>query len=508
MSCARKRRLGEAGFREPSVTNEHPTCLIGTVTVVVRDMRRACLCGTPRRFAIGASSSHGRRRRTERYKAGKTLTPGGYKAQAFAGCCVDSAVSGPKEKEVKSTTKLLAIFICCRAPHYCYTLLKSPEIYIPMRRHLDYKQLCRLAFVTNTRPQISHNDSVLLFALWRRASQGQQRRPARRNNTLLAKIDPGSPLGQRPLKRGHYCSQINRTGLNPEFPNEGEVVIVQLWVGVLRTHVSFPFEGAAVAERLAYSPPTTTGFNTRPVGIVPDDAVSRRVFSGISRFPRPFIPAPLHFHVNHPHRLSRPRCQEPPKSLHLLFPLCISQLFHINLALHISTLKTSARIARRRNCFTQIQRDQGVRVIGRLGARVIIVRIAVPLKPFRGQSKLVSSFPTRRGHGGVVVRLLASHLRDPGSIPGGVAVGFSHVGIVPVDAADRRVFLGDLLLPSPLHSCAAPCSSHLTLIFSQDLDGNEENAGVEVLRKMNAKRKMKVDMGGVLIKGVRRTGEV
>ncbi|KAJ8891078.1 hypothetical protein PR048_010587 [Dryococelus australis] len=32
--------------------------------------------------------------------------------------------------------------------------------------------------------------------------------------------------------------------------------------------------------------------------------------------PPPLIPAPLHIHFNHPRRLSRPRCQEPPKSLH------------------------------------------------------------------------------------------------------------------------------------------------------------------------------------------------
>ncbi|KAJ8897407.1 hypothetical protein PR048_002753 [Dryococelus australis] len=49
--------------------------------------------------------------------------------------------------------------------------------------------------------------------------------------------------------------------------------------------------GAAEAERLACSPPTKAN---RQVGIVPDDAVGRRVFSGISRFHRPFIPAPLH----------------------------------------------------------------------------------------------------------------------------------------------------------------------------------------------------------------------
>ncbi|KAJ8891873.1 hypothetical protein PR048_004428 [Dryococelus australis] len=35
------------------------------------------------------------------------------------------------------------------------------------------------------------------------------------------------------------------------------------------------------------------------LGIVPDNAADRRVFSGISRFPRPFIPALLHTHLNH-----------------------------------------------------------------------------------------------------------------------------------------------------------------------------------------------------------------
>ncbi|KAJ8866412.1 hypothetical protein PR048_032255 [Dryococelus australis] len=47
-------------------------------------------------------------------------------------------------------------------------------------------------------------------------------------------------------------------------------------------------------------PGRVTGFSQ--VGIVPDDAVGRRAFSGIPCFPRPSIPAPLHNHFNHPHR--------------------------------------------------------------------------------------------------------------------------------------------------------------------------------------------------------------
>ncbi|KAJ8898324.1 hypothetical protein PR048_003684 [Dryococelus australis] len=50
-------------------------------------------------------------------------------------------------------------------------------------------------------------------------------------------------------------------------------------------------------------------------GIVQDDAADRRVFSGFSRLPRPFIPVQPHTHLSHPYRLSRPRFFVPPLSL-------------------------------------------------------------------------------------------------------------------------------------------------------------------------------------------------
>ncbi|KAJ8878863.1 hypothetical protein PR048_019452 [Dryococelus australis] len=62
--------------------------------------------------------------------------------------------------------------------------------------------------------------------------------------------------------------------------------------------------------------------------------------------------------------------------------------------------------------------------------------------------------------GGKVVRLLASHLGKPGSIPGGITPGFSHLDIVPYDAAGRRTF----------HSDAAPYPPCCILISSEDLD--------------------------------------
>ncbi|KAJ8884359.1 hypothetical protein PR048_016216 [Dryococelus australis] len=63
--------------------------------------------------------------------------------------------------------------------------------------------------------------------------------------------------------------------------------------------------------------------------------------------------------------------------------------------------------------------------------------------------------PCLRNRGGVVVRLLSSHLGEQGSIPAGVVPGFLHVGIGL--SAD---FLGDLQFPPPMHSGAT--HTHLT----------------------------------------------
>ncbi|KAJ8871369.1 hypothetical protein PR048_027686 [Dryococelus australis] len=62
-----------------------------------------------------------------------------------------------------------------------------------------------------------------------------------------------------------------------------------------------------------------------------------------------------------------------------------------------------------------------------------------------------------RGRGGIVVRLLASHLGQPDSFHGGVAPGFSHV-------KSWRT------MPLPLQSSTAPNSPRFTLIGSQELD--------------------------------------
>ncbi|KAJ8881253.1 hypothetical protein PR048_017729 [Dryococelus australis] len=78
-----------------------------------------------------------------------------------------------------------------------------------------------------------------------------------------------------------------------------------------------------------------------------------------------------------------------------------------------------------------------------------------------------------RGNSGLV-RLLAYHRDEPGSIPGVVTSGFSHVAIVPDDAAVRRGFSEFLMFSPPLliHSDAAPYSPRFTLIGSPWLEAH------------------------------------
>ncbi|KAJ8872341.1 hypothetical protein PR048_025945 [Dryococelus australis] len=60
---------------------------------------------------------------------------------------------------------------------------------------------------------------------------------------------------------------------------------------------------------------------------------------------------------------------------------------------------------------------------------------------------------------------------EPGSIPGGVASGSSHLGIVPQTVQlVRRVVSGISRFSPPSHSSAAPYSPGLTLIGSRELD--------------------------------------
>ncbi|KAJ8867072.1 hypothetical protein PR048_032934 [Dryococelus australis] len=65
-----------------------------------------------------------------------------------------------------------------------------------------------------------------------------------------------------------------------------------------------------------------------------------------------------------------------------------------------------------------------------------------------GELRLARGYYGLWGRSGVMVRLLASHLGEPRSIPGGVARGSSHAGIVQGNVAGRRVFSGISRFPT------------------------------------------------------------
>ncbi|KAJ8891751.1 hypothetical protein PR048_004304 [Dryococelus australis] len=79
-----------------------------------------------------------------------------------------------------------------------------------------------------------------------------------------------------------------------------------------------------------------------------------------------------------------------------------------------------------------------------------------------------------RGRGDVVVRLLAPYVDEPGSAPGRVVPGFSRMGIVSDDTADRRVFSGISRFlrpysPALLHSHNSSSSALKSLDSTQPL---------------------------------------
>ncbi|KAJ8878064.1 hypothetical protein PR048_022528 [Dryococelus australis] len=85
------------------------------------------------------------------------------------------------------------------------------------------------------------------------------------------------------------------------------------------------------------------------------------------------------------------------------------------------------------------------------------------------------------GCGGLVARALAFHQEDPGSLTGGVAPGFSLVGIVSDDAAGRRIFSG--VSPRPCHAFPPQLHTHLASSSSAGMKGWEKRETPEKARQ-------------------------
>ncbi|KAJ8877930.1 hypothetical protein PR048_022389 [Dryococelus australis] len=197
------------------------------------------------------------------------------------------------------------------------------------------------------------------------------------------------------------------------------------------------------------------------MGNVTDDAADRRVFLGISRLTRPFIPVLLHTPLT-----SRPSALKTS----LLRAARISSLHSTPLNLNWSgqtnfdegTRLVAQCVFRARKLLATTANTKVITDLmskerrGSPGSNQIIELLITFTEVLLLMMMMMMMMMIIKYNGAVVVRALASHLCDPGSIPDGFPPGFSHVGIVLDDTACRRVFSGYSLsprpcIPAPLH---------------------------------------------------------
>ncbi|KAJ8874899.1 hypothetical protein PR048_022789 [Dryococelus australis] len=191
--------------------------------------------------------------------------------------------SGPSDGNT-STTNFPAFWLS--APGNCHDgVVRRPGGYLPQRRtptlyNTLHKQHYTETITTQT--QISNT---------RRTPHGNDnnRRPLSVFGEDGGLLDRGVKLEQR--RSVHDDKRILDEPTSSCNASCSQYVIHQAIL-----HLSYlVILGATVTERLARSPPTNVNRVQSPagspglsqVGIVPDDAVGRRVFSGISRFPAP-----------------------------------------------------------------------------------------------------------------------------------------------------------------------------------------------------------------------------
>ncbi|KAJ8894539.1 hypothetical protein PR048_007196 [Dryococelus australis] len=208
-------------------------------------------------------------------------------------------------------------------------------------------------------------------------------------------------------------------------------------------------------------PPRRTRFDTRcgvapgfsHVRIVPDDAAGRRVFSGIFRFPRPFIPAlpPTSLHPSSAHKTSM-----------------YSGAWHCSNAIVVSSTHHQLRLDNFAGCLDWEPNP----CPQEFSSSVFISAPPHPerLRAYQGTAyKLTYNLTSTDIH--ALPRIRTQNLsyprqvayqptapREVGCTPG--HSGFSHVGIVPDDAAGLRVSFEVSRFPRPF--IKALLHTHLT----------------------------------------------
>ncbi|KAJ8866405.1 hypothetical protein PR048_032248 [Dryococelus australis] len=298
--------------------------------------------------------------------------------------------------------------------------------------------------------------------------RGVDRPPAARRHSSCGYTSPALNLSAPPLFQcGYMLAALNLTLPHhlcfhtfPLLPRSHTPPVLNYPFRTLQKDVSW----------LVYSPPTKVNRvrfqapDFRHVGIVPDDAAGQQVFSVISRFLHPCIPA-LH-----------------PKSLTTISAYTLQKAkpkYSNRIRLERASRKQSSdthktpydRLKRYRERFRERQRrrihakqtvvspTQPHSIVFRLIALIAWLELILQERLFKTSPLARLVFPRINwGRGSTVVRLLTSHPGKPGSIPGGIAPGTSHAGITPDDATGRWVFSGISRFLPFLRSGAAPYS--------------------------------------------------
>ncbi|KAJ8866928.1 hypothetical protein PR048_032790 [Dryococelus australis] len=183
--------------------------------------------------------------------------------------------------------------------------------------------------------------------------------------------------------------------------------------------------------------------------IVPDDVASQRVFSGISCFPRRFIPALLHTLITHIGSRDLTVMSRP--NISTLFTSFAFTSMHFNRnVFQLGNTRDFQKVPEEPpTTITHIQSINGRMIMGSFEAMAWGRRSPVLFMLSHSDwPAAILSAMFDIGHGGVVVRLPASHLCKPCSIPDYNAHGISHLGIMPDDADDRASSRGDLPFPT------------------------------------------------------------
>ncbi|KAJ8867300.1 hypothetical protein PR048_031101 [Dryococelus australis] len=180
--------------------------------------------------------------------------------------------------------------------------------YLPKRHELSERARARNS-VTKTKTMISHRGRINHSPFPPKLSITSHPRLQRGGLAAYSARENAAPDLSQLSRQSERINtrQSDRAGLANRKKENGVEFAPEL-----RSH-PFPGHGCRAVSPLASQQGESGSIPGRVIGfshveIVPDDVVGRRVFSVISRLPRPFNAALLHTHFNHPHRLSTPRC--------------------------------------------------------------------------------------------------------------------------------------------------------------------------------------------------------